>query len=792
LFYFERLMARVQSSVWYWYLCAFAIWMGSGIWMESSAQEGYKTHYGMWRSYQTFRRAKRVVSRPVRQIYFLTDAGVGYADGYRNYREWTRVEGLADAIPTALGYDPKRDIVIIGYQNGKVDYFRQNDLSDLKRIFDIFLTTNFTSKEIRRIVPIDPYWYIATDFGIVVYDPDRRETRFTISRIDPVNPESPVYDLAYFHDSLWVGMRSGLWVAPYQFEKLLIPGSWKKVNGTGRLPSGAVYEVEASTTLLLCGIGDTTYMYHRDTMIWKPFIDTAHYYFASPASIQILRDSFCVLTSMGNSALFQIEPFSPKPLRKIYPFYAVDGTITWDGYGFAMATVAFGLLFYHMPWWDLDTLTSIHSFPTNSIGHVAIRDGMLYQVPFGRFRWTQPSYHKEGVFVHHLRTDERWIVNPGDSTYFQWGADRVAFHPLTGDVYVSSFGKGLMIFRDKTIKKVFGPEEIPAPPLIVGQDTQYRIGRIQIDAQGTAWIPLWNGFSTNLLAYTTEGRWYDFAIGTASDLLDVLCIDRYGTKWIRSTNGLWVFHENGTLGVKSDDRIRFLSTSTGNGALPSPAVNVVVEDREGAIWVGTNKGGVVFYNPSAIFEGGMENDAVCPILDYRCFLTYEEIHDIEVDGANRKWVGTNNGVYVTSPDGTRLIAHFTMENSPLPSNQVVDIAWDPETGEIFFATPRGVVSYTGEATEPSQNPSSDLYAFPNPVPPSYSGPVTIRGTGADAVLRITTVDGKLVRTLRSQGGQAIWDGRDSYGNRVAPGIYLIFVSDINGEVTGVTKLTWLD
>ena len=193
------------------------------------------------------------------------------------------------------------------------------------------------------------------------------------------------------------------------------------------------------------------------------------------------------------------------------------------------------------------------------------------------------------------------------------------------------------------------------------------------------------------------------------------------------------------------------------------------------------------------FEGSLWSRGILPLDsqqilieqdgNVQILLETEAVSAIAVDGANRKWLGTqSSGAYLVSPDGTEQVLHFTMENSPLPSNNVLSIAIDGVTGEVYMGTDQGIISYRGDAIEGAKD-SDCASVFPNPVRETYTGPVAITGLVADSDVRITDIAGNLVYRARSLGGQAIWPATNMSGERVSTGVYLIFASDDTGPVT---------
>ena len=169
----------------------------------------------------------------------------------------------------------------------------------------------------------------------------------------------------------------------------------------------------------------------------------------------------------------------------------------------------------------------------------------------------------------------------------------------------------------------------------------------------------------------------------------------------------------------------------------------------------------------------------------------EEITALAIDGGNRKWIGTRNGLFLIAGDENEEVAHFTTQNSPLASNEVLDIAINGVTGEVFIAQEEGIVSYRAVGTEAEATHGTAL-VFPNPVPPAYSGQITISGLARDASVKITDISGKLVYETRSVGGAAAWNGFDYHGRRAQPGIYLVFSASADGTEGLVTKIALVE
>jgi hypothetical protein len=223
----------------------------------------------------------------------------------------------------------------------------------------------------------------------------------------------------------------------------------------------------------------------------------------------------------------------------------------------------------------------------------------------------------------------------------------------------------------------------------------------------------------------------------------------------------------------------------------------IAEDRKGNIWLGSNKGILVYYSPSRVFSGEdfYAQQIIVPRNDGSGLgdplLGTESVTTIEVDGANRKWIGTRSGgVFLVSEDGLEQIHSFNTDNSPLLSNSITDIAINPTSGEVYFATDNGIISFISDATEPNDL-FRDVYVFPNPVREDYFGDVIISGLMENSFVKITDLNGNLVFETTSLGGQALWNGQNLRGERVATGVYLVFCSSEDGLNTHVTKLLFI-
>jgi hypothetical protein len=218
----------------------------------------------------------------------------------------------------------------------------------------------------------------------------------------------------------------------------------------------------------------------------------------------------------------------------------------------------------------------------------------------------------------------------------------------------------------------------------------------------------------------------------------------------------------------------------------------VETDLNGDVWVGTSEGPVVFECDP--FETNCRGSRRKVLQDsiVAFLLETEDILCIEVDGANRKWFGTRNGIFVQSSDGEIQELKLDINNSPLIDNTINDLDFDGSTGLMYIATAQGIQAYRTDATEGTRSHiPENVYAYPNPVRPEFVGDIAIKGLARDANIKITDINGKLIYETKANGGLALWNGRDYNGNRAASGVYLVFSAssqDLDNVDSFVTKI----
>ena len=317
-----------------------------------------------------------------------------------------------------------------------------------------------------------------------------------------------------------------------------------------------------------------------------------------------------------------------------------------------------------------------------------------------------------------------------------------------------------------------------------------RINSPAFDSNGNLWVTnvVTAGTKRAIKTLRTDGQWQSYSVqDVTSDPFGrygPMAIDKNNTKWIPTINdGLIAFNEN--FGNK------FIVLNTDLGGLPNNDVRCVAVDNRNQLWIGTFAGlRVISSVDRFISETELTaNSIIIQEGDLAQELFFQQaILDIAVDGANRKWVSiADGGVFLVSPNGQQTIFQFTKANSPLPSDNVNDIEIDGVSGEVFFATDKGMVSFLGTSTKPSDN-LANVFVYPNPVRPEFLGTVKISGLTDNANVKITDIEGNLVFETTTSGGTIEWDTTAFGKYKVASGVYMVFVASEDGLDSTVKKV----
>lgn len=737
---------------------------------------------GQWRDHLPFT-FQRYITQSPGKIYSATDYGVLiYSESSKSIEKLTKVNGLSDIGISALSYSSNNNVLFIGYENGNIDLILGKEIINIP---DIKRKVILGSKRINNVIFIDEYAVISCGFGIVVLNIPKREVKDTYF-IGENGSILTINQLAFDGQYLYAATNSGVYIGDYLSSNLADFNNWIQQLS---LPdnSGIYNSVELVNGRIMVNYSnnltnDIIYVLNENAWsVFKNEFSEIHKINYTNNKLLIIADRRMSLYDQNLNFIDSIRTSDYTNPNISDALIKSDNTIWISDLGNGLikkTTNNFEFIIPNAPY-----SSDAFSFDIQN-SRVLVAGGGITQSGNNAF--------KNGTV--HSFTDQQWNTrinyNVSDIVY-------VRIDPANNNhFYAGTWGFGLIEYSNNEPVQVFNAENSSLQSIIEGEN-YIRIGGLDFDENNNLWMT--NSGVTNLISVKkANGEWkgYNFDDLISNVRTGEILVTRNNDKWIILPDGLGllIFSENNTIDNSNDDRVKKISIIDENGKLITNNVYSIAEDLNGVIWVGTDQGVVVYYNPENVFED--ENFYAQRIVlttggITQYLLSTEVITSIEVDGANRKWIGTNSsGVYLVSKNGTEEVNHFTEENSPLLSNRIFDIGIDNESGEIYFATERGLISYRGTATMGSDE-FKDVYVYPNPVREDFEGDITIRGLVSDVNVKITDISGNIVYETTAEGGQATWNGKNFSGQRVSTGIYLVFCTNDDGSKTYITKLLFI-
>ena len=412
---------------------------------------------------------------------------------------------------------------------------------------------------------------------------------------------------------------------------------------------------------------------------------------------------------------------------------------------------------------------------------------------YGDYSRDYNPYALDEFGISKFSTDNGWELIPYNDLFQAKSISDIVINPNNpNQVYATSYFSGLLKIENENIELFnntnTGPNGLES--LVVPGSPSYvdiRINSPAFDKDGNLWLT--NAFVDKAIkVLRSNGQWQSYNLADVAPTASTgrygpMAIDKNRTKWIPTLNdGLIAFNEN--------YNNKFIVVNSINGNLADNDVRCVAVDNRNQLWIGTYAGLRTVSVDRFISSDELTTNAI--IIqegDLAQELFYQQtILDIAVDGANRKWVSiADGGVFLVSSDGQETIYRFTKNNSPLPSDNINDIEIDGVSGEVFFASDKGMVSFLGTSTKPSDS-LSDVFVYPNPVRPNFVGTVKISGLTDKANVKITDIEGNLVYEATSSGGTIEWDTKAFGKHKVASGVYMIFVASEDATDSTVKKV----
>ena len=740
---------------------------------------------GAWRDHLPYYQGKRLVEYCDR-IFCATQAGSLFSFNLRDnsINKHSKVNGLSDADISTIGFSPATETFFIGYNNGNIDLIKNDSVINIP---DIKRENIMGEKSVNNVYFLDHYAYLACGFGIVLFDLSRREIKDTYL-FGSGGAQIYVNDITSDGLFLYAATREGIYKAEISDPNLSDFNAWEHLSVLPDQDAEYRFVAWYNNNLFtvfsnpVSGFDDIITVGDSGWEVWEGSYTDKFDYLGE-------QHGYLVFSSMLKTKVYGA---GEELVRDNVTYYAKH----------ALFDSKQGL-------WYADPGAGLVSLDASGNGTVIAPDGPAFrsvgdiEILYGNL-WAGggTDASKWAGYGAYSFIGEKWAgynrnTIPAMENFLN--ISEISIDPLDpvhiiGGSYgygIAEFQNGALIDIEDETNGVFltvpGYEHEPGYVRVTGTD---------FDAEGNLYMATSN---SELAVYRKmrgkdwEAVQFDYeGFGLGTTVGEILATTE-GQFWLLvEGSGVFVFKENDDGSFQER-----LFAARNQVPLLLDRVYAIAEDKEGYIWVGTNKGPVVYFNPSDIFDEGTvtgyqpeipRNDGSL-VVDL--LLSTEKINDIEIDGADQKWFATEkSGVFLVSPDGKKEIRHFTVENSPLLSNNIQTIAVNDKTGEVFFGTDKGIVSYRGSATEGGDD-FGKVYVFPNPVREYFDGDITVTGLVGNVNVKITDIAGNLVFETTSLGGQAIWNGRNFRGDRVQTGVYLVFCTNDDGSKTHVTKLLFI-
>lgn len=681
----------------------------------------------------------------------------------------SRITGLSETGISTIRYDEVNNKLFIAYGNSNIDIIYRNDIINIP---DIKRDDIVGDKRINNVYPLQKNYYLSTGLGVIVIDGDRYEVKDSWligNGGNQVKVSGFTSDAAFFYAATDEGLKRAAMNTP----DLADHANWLLVSGANGLTAGACQDVLNLSNKVIVQKNDSLFILNGNS--WSLFY----------------ADGWEIVSSNVSAGKIILCEKIANAQSKVTILNA-DGTVARTLTQLAPISFPRKAILLNNDPWLADQFGGLTHFSTSSYenykpnspeatgsGEMTVYNNTFYATSGEVNESWNYQYNGNGIFIFkggNWNNINRYRFSQIDSLldYITITIDK-----RDETMWVGSYGGGLLHIKTDQSFEIFKQNYIGNT---VGDPNSYRVSGLAFDYENNLWISNFGAFQP-LLVRKADNNWAKFTIPffLAENSLAQILVDDNNYKWVMAAKSGFVFcFDHGSdISNTGDDRWKRYGSGAGNGNLPEGEVFCIAKDKYGFIWVGTGNGIGVIQCPQDVFTAqGCE--AVWPLVQQGNFAGYlfsgQEVRSIAVDGADRKWVATRNGVWLISATGEEVIYNFTEENSPLLSNDVKKIAIDGKTGEVYFATVKGTCSFRSTATE-GGDVNEDVLVFPNPVPPGYTGSIGIRGLVNNAIVKITELDGRLVYQTRALGGQAVWDGRDYRGRKIASGVYLVLISD---------------
>ena len=747
-------------------------------------QLGFAQNKFSWQGYFSYNEIK-AVSESSNTLYVASENALFSKNTSTNEIKTTNtIDGLSGQTISAVYHSVKFNKTVVGYENGLIIVINESDGKMLNVVDIISKQLPSELKRVNHFMEFDGIAYISCDFGIVQFNLATMQFGDTYF-IGDNGAEIKVKQTALFNGFIYAATNKGIRRASITNPNLIDFNQWKTIVG-GSWVSATTFGTDLFSINAVGNIHK--YNVGLDSFVNSIQLSQSSSDARSIAGYMIVTTSSSIYIYNTQMALRQINATQISEITPTFTCATIIGDTVFIGTKEnGMITISLSATT------QFENITPIGPLRNNVFSITASSKALwavygLYPSNYNPYESPQGGPSLYGISKLDYTT---WLNIPASQVLGARALSNIAINPKNNDeVYISSFFSGLLKVEKDVPTKLLTPLNTAPNGLqsieVANNSNDIRVNNVIFDKDGNLWLTN-NLVEKALKVLRTNGQWQSISLASVLPELTAFCgleIDSYNTKWVASRKGVVGYNEKG--GV-----LKVITEGSDKGNLPSPDVRSIAVDNKNQLWIGTNKGLRVLSNVGNYQTEGQMTANPIIILDDNLAqeLLYEQfITDIAVDGANNKWIGTaDSGLFLVSPNGQETKYHFTINNSPLPSNVINDIGINSATGEVFIATAKGLVSFKGIATAPNDD-LSNAYVYPNPVRPEYQGTVKIAGLLDKANVKITDIGGNLVYETISEGGTIEWDTTAFGKYKVASGVYMIFISAQDGVETKVKKV----
>lgn len=738
--------------------------------IQMKAQD-YADNWTGYFSYNTI----TAISKGDTKIYAAAQNSVfSYELATNQIETLSTINGLTGSAISAIHYSENTGVLFIGYASGVIDIVKPDGtVSTVVAIRDkpVILPSE---KIINSFTESENTLYIATGFGISLFDISRLEFDDSYfigdngARLNIL--QTTIYDDYIYAASPTGGLRRALATA----QNLIDFNNWETVD------SGSWLGIQKLQDQLF-GVKSDQTLQQYDNVAFNTIVTFDDVPLTLKASANLLTVTLknqVLIYSSDGVLTTSISTFAEYP-DTYNTALASDGQLY-------LGTQTNGLLIAS----ETNTTSALQVLPDgplrNDPFNIEAAPGQLWVV-YGDYSSTYNPFPLKQRGVSHLTEESGWYSIPFEELLNTNSITNITYDPAdNSQVFMSSYNAGLLEISEEVPVQLYdetnsGLSDISFNP------TDVRINGAAFDRNGTLWMT--NSLVKNALARKTGNQIE--GISVADILPEFDQVNGYSELVVGRLGNIYFGSSNRGLIAYDPDVNNFQLLNAERSNLPSDNIQALAVDSNGTLWIGTTLGLRILINPGQVFEN--PDVQTQPIIFEENGVAVELLNDqviqtIAVDGNNNKWVGTvNSGVFQFSANGQETLQQFNSSNSPLPSNTIQDISIDNDSGEVYFATALGLVSFSGNAVSPRET-LENARVFPNPVRPEFNGQITIDGLTDRANVKITDLNGNLVYEEVSQGGSIQWDTTAFGRYKVRSGVYFILITAEDATETKIVKL----